>query len=96
MTTYTLPVSTLVNVNLAYQAPLLQPVQFGRALIIGTSGNGRGENSLYGIYNNIDAVKADYGMEAPEYEIARRYFQQIPRPKDIMIATVAGYPSIAV
>lgn len=92
MTTYTLPISMLVNVNLAYQAPLKQPVQFGRALIIGSTVNARGEDSLYGIYNNIDGVKADYGVEAPEYLIAQNYFRQIPRPKDIMIATIAGSP----
>mgnify|MGYP002652877500 CR=1 FL=1 len=93
MTTYTMPISMLINVNLSYQAPLLQPVNFGRALIIGSSENDRdAANELFGIYNTIDAVKADYGVEAPEYAIAKRYFQQNPRPKDIMIATIARSP----
>ena len=92
MTAYTLPVSMLVNVNVAYQPPLLQPDAFGRGLIIGSSSNGRveGPNQLYGIYSSIDAVKADYGVEAPEYLIAKRYFEQVPRPKDVMIATVGA------
>lgn len=89
MTAYTLPVSMLVNVNVAYQPPLLQPDVFGRGLIIGSSSNARvAPNELYGIYSSIDAVKADYGVEAPEYKIAKRYFAQIPRPKDVMITTL--------
>lgn len=89
MSVYTLPVYMLVNVNVAYQPPLLQPDVFGRGLIIGSSPNGRmAPNQLYGIYSSIDAVKADYGVEANEYLIAKRYFEQVPRPKDVMIATV--------
>lgn len=89
MSVFTLPVSMLVNVSVGYQPPLMRPDAFGRGLIIGSSPNGRqAPNEKYGIYSSIDAVQADYGVEAQEYLIAKRYFEQLPKPKDVMIYTV--------
>ena len=89
MSTFTLPISQLTNVEIGTQIPLLANEYFARGLIIGQSANARdNSNQLYGIYRSLDAVKADYGVEVPEYLIAKQYFAQDPRPKDIMIATV--------
>ena len=88
MTTYTLAISNLTHVEVGYQPPLLAGDAFARGLIIGTTQNARiAPNQLYGIYSSLDAVKADYSDQAPEYRIAQQYFAQIPRPKDLMIAT---------
>jgi hypothetical protein len=85
----TLPIQTVVSVGATTTPPLLGTDPFGRGLIIGSSANARvAPNVLYGIYHSTEGVKADYGLEAPEYKIAKRYFAQIPTPKSVMIATV--------
>lgn len=84
--TLTLPINMLVNVNIEYQAKLLSRDAFNRLCIVGSSANSRG--TLSGIYVNADAVKEDYGVEANEYKIAKLYFAQNPKPRDLMIATV--------
>ena len=89
MTNFTLPISLMTNVEIGYQPPLLSGDAFGRGLIVGNSQNNRAApNQLYGIYTTLDAVKADYNEQASEYQIAKQYFAQSPRPKDVMIATV--------
>jgi len=90
----TLPIQLVVGANILLNPPLLGTDPFGRGLVIGSSTNARtAPNELFGIYRSPEAVKEDYGVEAPEYRIALRYFAQIPRPKSLMIATVALIPS---
>ncbi len=84
----TLPIKLVVNVDVDYQHQLLGRDNFRRLLIIGSSPNAR--ETLTGIYSTPEAVKADYGVEANEYKIAKKYFSQVPRPRDVMIATVGG------
>lgn len=84
----TLPINMLVNVNIDYQAKLLSRDAFNRLCIIGSTTNSRGTPS--GIYTSVDGVKLDYGVEAKEYKLAKKYFAQNPRPRDVMIATVVG------
>lgn len=82
----TLPIKMLVNVNIEYQARLLGRDAFNRPCIIGSSANSR--DTLSGIYTNADGVKEHYGVEAAEYKIAKLYFAQNPKPRDLMIATI--------
>lgn len=82
----TLPVQLAVNVNISLLASLAQRVNFGRGLIVGSTPNARG--TLYGIYTTLDAVREDYGVTASEYLVAQKYFAQLPKPRDVMIATV--------
>lgn len=84
--TLTLPIKMLVNVSIEYQAKLLSRDAFNRLCVVGSSANSRGTSN--GIYVNTDAVKEHYGVEAAEYKIAKLYFAQNPRPRDLMIATV--------
>lgn len=81
-----LPLNMLIRVNIEYQAQLLGRDSFNRLLIVGDTVNAR--EAPTGIYTTADAVKEDYGVDAPEYLIAKNYFQQIPRPRDVMIGTV--------
>lgn len=85
----TLPINMLVNVSIEYQPKLLSRDAFNRLLIVGaTTPTGRETDT--GIYTSIDGVKLDYGVEAPEYKIAQKYFAQNPKPRDLMIATVTA------
>lgn len=87
----TLPIQLVVSASILLSPPLLGTDPFGRGLLIGSSINNRtAPNELFAIYRSPEAVKADYGVETPEYRIAQRYFAQIPRPKSLMIATVTG------
>lgn len=87
----TLPIQLVVSASILLAPPLLGTDPFGRGLLIGSSENSRTEpDELFAIYRSPEAVKADYGVETPEYRIAQRYFAQIPRPKSLMIATVTG------
>lgn len=81
----TLPISLAVRVALGLQPTLLQRVNFGRGLIVGASTNSRG--TPQGIYKNLNGVKEHYAINTPEYLAAQKYFAQVPRPKDVMIAT---------
>lgn len=82
-----LPLNMLINVSLEYEPKLLGRDSFNRLLIVGDTINAR--ETATGIYTSIDGVKLDYGVEAPEYLIAKNYFQQIPKPRDLMIGTVS-------
>lgn len=84
----TLPINMLVNASIEYQAKLLSRDAFNRLLIVGSTVNARATAS--GIYTSIEGVKIDYGVEAPEYKIAQKYFAQNPKPRDLMIATVTA------
>ena len=82
----TLPLDMLITVNLDYQPKLLSLDSMNRLLIIGSSVSASTEDR--NVYTTLSAVQADFGVEAPEYLIAKSYFLQIPKPKDLMIATV--------
>ena len=84
----TLPLRSFISVEAGFQSQLLSRSEFGRLCIIGSSANGRG--TPYGVYSDINQVIADYGMEASEYYVAKRYFLQSERPNPLMIATVTG------
>lgn len=84
----TLPITLAVRVALGQQVQALALTPFGRGLIVGSSTNTRPGAAVTGIYTSITAVGEHYGSTTPEYEAAARYFAQVPRPRDLMIATV--------
>ena len=84
----TLPINMLVNVDIEYQAKLLSRDSFNRLCIVGSSPNSR--NTPSGIYTSTEGVKKDYGVEANEYKIAKAYFAQNPKPRDLMITSSSG------
>ena len=83
----TLPINMLVNVSIEYQAKLLSRDAFNRMCIIGSTVNTR--TTPYGIYTTLAGVGLDYAETANEYKIAKKYFAQNPKPRDVLIATVA-------
>lgn len=82
----TLPINMLVNVSIEYQASLLSRDAFNRMCIIGSTTNTRG--TPHGIYTTLAGVGLDYAVTASEYKIAKKYFAQNPKPRDVLIATV--------
>lgn len=42
----------------------------------------------YRVYDDLDAIIADWGTTSPEYYAARSFFEQSPEPVEFMIATV--------
>lgn len=83
----TLPINMLVNVSIEYQANLLSRDAFNRLCIIGSGVNTRG--TPVGIYTTLAGVKLDYADTTNEYKVAQKYFAQNPKPRDVMIVTVA-------
>lgn len=89
----TLPINMLVNVSIEYQAKLLSRDAFNRMCIIGSSTNTRGTS--HGIYTTLAGVGGDYAESTSEYKIAKKYFAQNPKPRDVLIATVAAITAAA-
>lgn len=90
----TLPIEMLVNVDVDYQPSFLSKENFNRLCVIGSSANTRGTDT--GVYASLDGVAQHYDETTAEYKIAKNLFSQIPRPRNIMIATVADidYPIV--
>lgn len=88
MANITLPIKMLVDVAVDYTPKLLQRDDFGRLCIIGSSETTR--ETPIGIYADLNGVANDYADDTKEYQIAKNYFAQIPRPKTLMIATAEG------
>lgn len=84
----TLPINMLVNVSIEYQAKLLSRDAFNRLAIIGSGVNTRG--TPHGIYTTLAGVGLDYAETTNEYKLAKKYFAQNPKPRDVLIATVAA------
>jgi len=79
-----LSVSRLVNVDVTL-TPIAAAVRnFGLTLVMGDSNVISGQER-YRTYTDIDAVAEDFGTSAPEYLAAQLYFEQSPRPEEIMI-----------
>lgn len=81
-----------INVTTDYQPIMLDKDIINRLCIIGDTVNTRGTPS--GVYTSLAGVKEHYGDDSDEYNVADRLFSQVPRPKSVMIATVAdiAYP----
>lgn len=83
----TLPIKMLINVDVNYKPVFIRDGTFNRLCIIGKSENTRGTPA--GVYTNIAGVAEDYEASTNEYKIATKLFSQIPRPRQVMIATVS-------
>lgn len=79
-----LPVSNVVNVTVNMAARAAQARNFGALLVVGGSDVIDGGERLRA-YSDMEGVSADFGMDMPEYQAASLYYQQSPRPVDILI-----------
>ena len=86
-----LPLKLLINAAIQSRDELLNNRSFNRLCIVGKSPNGREAKS--GIYTSLSSVVADYGYEAGEYRLAKRYFEQNENG-EILIVWVEDYNSI--
>jgi hypothetical protein len=79
-----LPVSAVVNVSLNMAPTAAATRDFGALLILGTSPVIDTRERIR-TYNNIEGVASDFGISAPEYLAAQKYFAQSPRPAVVLI-----------
>ncbi len=71
-----------VGVNLSPQAAAVR--SFGTLMVAGDSDVINGLER-FRTYLNLEGVAADFGVNAPEYKAAEKYFGQTPKPRTIMI-----------
>jgi len=74
-----LSVSSIVNVQIALAPIAAQARNFGSFLIV-TDSDVIDTQERLRLYNSIDSIAADSGMESPEYQAARLYYSQNPQP----------------
>lgn len=79
-----LPVSNIINVSVNMAARAAQARNFGSLLIVGGSPV-IDANERLRAYADISGVLADFGLNSPEYQAASLYYQQSPRPVDLLI-----------
>ncbi|WON76310.1 DUF3383 domain-containing protein [Serratia sp. UGAL515B_01] len=79
-----LPVSNIINVSVNMAVRAAQARNFGSLLIVGSSPV-IDANERLRAYSDISGVLADFGLNSPEYQAANLYYQQSPRPVDLMI-----------
>ncbi|KVT65689.1 hypothetical protein WK55_31575 [Burkholderia ubonensis] len=79
-----LPVSRLINVTINLAALAARGANMNTGLILGPSAvidtNERARS-----YGGIDEVTPDFGTTSPEYFAAALYFNQVPKPQQLMI-----------
>lgn len=95
MTTNTIPVSDLVNVQINLGAISAQAQNLNNLLVLGSSGV-IDSVQRYREYSTLSAVAADFGTTAPEYLAATEWFGQSPQPGQLIIGqwnSPAAYPS---
>lgn len=91
----TLPVDRVVRVSVNL-APLAAPRRnFGTLLLLGASPVVDQAERLR-LYAGIDALAADFGVEAPEYKAAELYFGQSPRPPTLAVGRWVREPAPAI
>ncbi|WOE32176.1 MULTISPECIES: DUF3383 family protein [unclassified Acinetobacter] len=81
----TLPVSNVVNVSISLAALAAGPRSFGTLLILGTTSGVIDKIERMREYSNITEVGTDYGVDDPEYQAAKAYFGQSPKPQTLYI-----------
>lgn len=90
-----LNIGRLVNVTVNLSPLAAGRRGFGTLLIAGDSAVIDGSERLRA-YSDIDAVAADFGVEAPEYQAATLYYGQSPRPLNLMVGRWLRTASAAV
>lgn len=79
-----LPVHNVVNVSINRMAKASPNRNFGSLLIVGSSEVISIDERLRE-YTTIDSVISDFGIDAKEYEAAKIYFSQSPKPNQLYI-----------
>lgn len=79
-----LPVTRLINVTINMSPLAAQGANLNTALILGASPVIDTAERLRA-YGDIEAVAADFGLQAPEYQAAALYFQQAPQPSQLYL-----------
>lgn len=91
----TLPVQSVVNVQVIMSPKAAATRNFGSLLIMGDS-NVVDVGERLRLYSTIDAVAADFGLSAPEYLAASLYFGQSPQPSVLYVGRWARTATAAV
>jgi len=81
----TLPISNVVNVGISLGALAAGPRSFGTLLILGTTAGVIDTIERMREYSSITEVGEDYGVDDPEYQAAKAYFGQSPKPRNLYI-----------
>ncbi|EAZ8022135.1 DUF3383 domain-containing protein [Salmonella enterica] len=79
-----LPVSNVVNVDVIIGPRAATGRNFGSLLILGTSTVIPVKERLR-LYSSKEDIGSDFGVDSPEYEAAKVYFSQSPRPKEVYV-----------
>ncbi len=87
-----LPVSDIIRVDVNSQPVAVLGRNFGSMLIAGDSPViDTGE--LIREYPGLDSIAQDFGADAPEYQAAKLWFSQVPRPTRVFIGRVTTVPT---
>lgn len=80
-----LPVSRVVAVSVQLTPAGAQAQSLSNLLLMGTS-TVIDTTELYRRYGSLEAVADDFGLMAPEYLAAQKWFSQTPQPTELIIA----------
>ncbi len=86
-----IPVSTVVAVTIGVAPTFPTRAGFGTLNIVGSS-NVIGILERSRIYNSINGVGADFGLDTEEYKAAQVYYSQVPSPRQLVITRRVGAP----
>ena len=84
MATPTLPVNSIVNVQIQMSPMSAQLRNFGAMLILGAS-DVIDVGERIRTYSSVNEVATDFGTTAPEYLASVAFFAQSPKPTTIQI-----------
>lgn len=86
-----IPVSSVVTVTIGVAPTFPTRAGFGTLNIVGSS-NVIGILERSRVYNTIQGVEADFGLDAEEVKAARVYYSQVPSPRQLVISRRVGAP----
>lgn len=90
-----LPVSDVIQVDIQSQPQAVLGRNFGTMLVAGDSPViDLGE--LIREYSGLEGVAGDFGVDAPEYQAARVWFSQVPRPSRLLVGRLASVATAGV
>jgi hypothetical protein len=87
----TIPVSSVVNVNISIGAPFPARAGFGTLNIVTAETGVIGIAERIRSYQNLDGVTADWGSTTEVVKAATSYFSQQPKPTSLKVST--RYPT---
>lgn len=90
-----LPVSDVIQVDIQSQPQAVLGRNFGTMLVAGDSPV-IDVGELIREYSGLEGVAGDFGIDAPEYQAARVWFSQTPRPARLLIGRLATVPTAGV